>query len=374
MNEREIAEIRRRMRPDKNNIGRIRGCYVSENKSIISEFNQNLGMISMDESEELLSHLRRIFSGTIGRNLIDVSFSNQQVLDSEEHILLSKLRDSSLSDDNSVRAFFEKTISSLEIDGSYMILLANDKYDVFSKEDENSQEDSSRMFSYIVCAICPVKTAKSHLSYSISEKKFKNILRDSIINAPALGFMFPAFDSRCANIYEALFYTHDISQGHNEFTKRIFCTDMPKPAAEQTESIANIIENTIAENCDIGLVQAIQGQLIELATDHKNNKEDEPLLLSNSDVNTLLRFGGVDEKTATTFTEKIKEEFGNDTQIPPTNVLDTKKFEVKSDEITLRLKPEYSDLVSTRVIDGTKYIMIRADNDAVVNGIKITIK
>ena len=61
MNEREIAEIRRRMRPEKNNIGRIRGCYVNDNHNIISEFNQNFGLISSNESEEVLSISERFF-------------------------------------------------------------------------------------------------------------------------------------------------------------------------------------------------------------------------------------------------------------------------------------------------------------------------
>ena len=34
MNEKEIGEIRRRFRPDKNNISRIRGCYVNEKKKL----------------------------------------------------------------------------------------------------------------------------------------------------------------------------------------------------------------------------------------------------------------------------------------------------------------------------------------------------
>ena len=59
MNDREIAEIRRRMRPDKNSIGRIRGCYVNDNHTIISEFDQMLGLISSNEAEEILSHLRK---------------------------------------------------------------------------------------------------------------------------------------------------------------------------------------------------------------------------------------------------------------------------------------------------------------------------
>ena len=46
MNEKDIAAIRRRFRPGKNAIGRVRGCYVNENKKIISEFDTMLGMIS----------------------------------------------------------------------------------------------------------------------------------------------------------------------------------------------------------------------------------------------------------------------------------------------------------------------------------------
>ena len=128
MNDKEIAEIRRRLRPEKNNISRLRGCYVNDKHSIISEFDQNFGLISSDESEEILSLIRRTLTGSIGRNLINISFTNDQVLNGEEYSLLIKLRDSSLSDSDSVRAFFEKVVASLDIDGSYFILLANDKY------------------------------------------------------------------------------------------------------------------------------------------------------------------------------------------------------------------------------------------------------
>ena len=136
MNERNIAEIRRRMRPEKNNIGRIRGCYVNDNHTIISEFNDMLGLISTNEVEEILSHLRKTLSGSIGRNLIQISFSNQQVLDSEEHKLLSSLRDSSLTNDETLHTFYEKVISSVNIEGGYFILIANDKYDIITYNEE----------------------------------------------------------------------------------------------------------------------------------------------------------------------------------------------------------------------------------------------
>ena len=40
MNEKEIAELRRRFRQDKSSITHVRGCYVNENREIISEFDQ----------------------------------------------------------------------------------------------------------------------------------------------------------------------------------------------------------------------------------------------------------------------------------------------------------------------------------------------
>ena len=374
MNDREISEIRRRMRPDKNNIGRIRGCYVNENKSIISEFNQMLGMISTDESEELISLLRKTLSGSLGRNLIDVSFSNQQVLESDEHKLLSDLRNSSLSNDNSVNKIYEKIIQSYDTESSYFILLANDKYDIFTYNADGEKNESPNVFSYIICAVCPIKNAKPSLGYSISDNKFKNITRDALVCAPEIGFMFPAFESKSANIYKSLFYTKDVSNSHEAFINTIFNTDIPKPASEQAANIAEILCSTIADDCSLELIQAVQGQLIELSDDHKNNKEEEPLKLSSKDMSSLLRCGGIAEETIAEFTNKFEDDFGTDAAIPPANVIDMKKFEVKTPEVTVKVSPECSQFVETRIIDGTKYLLIRADGDVEVNGIRINIQ
>ena len=39
----------------------------------------------------------------------------------------------------------------------------------------------------------------------------------------------------------------------------------------------------------------------------------------------------------------------------------------------IRVKPEYSDLVETRMIEGTRYILIRANEGVEVNGVSIQI-
>ena len=50
MNEKEIGEIRRRQRRDRSNMTAIYGCYVNENKEIITEFRQSTGMMPENEA------------------------------------------------------------------------------------------------------------------------------------------------------------------------------------------------------------------------------------------------------------------------------------------------------------------------------------
>lgn len=137
MTEKEIAEIRRRFNIDKTNISNIRGCYVNENKEIISEFDQFFGTVPREEAEEILAIIKKTLSGTLGKNLIDIEFSNQQVIDSDEHKLLMNLKNSELKDDEAVSEIYKHIIQSIDFEGKYLILLTCDKYDVpvYAKDD-----------------------------------------------------------------------------------------------------------------------------------------------------------------------------------------------------------------------------------------------
>ena len=103
MNEREISEIRRRFRPEKSNITHVRGCYVNEQREIITQFNQSLLITPQEEAEQILTVLKRTLSGTLNKNLLDITFTTQQVADSDEHRLLMALRDSSLEDETGMQ-------------------------------------------------------------------------------------------------------------------------------------------------------------------------------------------------------------------------------------------------------------------------------
>lgn len=374
MNEKEIAEIRRRFRPDKSNIARIRGCYVNDQREIVSEFSQSLISMSQEESEELLAILKKSLSGTIGKNLIDIEFATQQVLEGEEHRLLMALKNSSLDDDNAVQEFYGRVIQSLNMEGNYLILLAYDKYDVpYFAKDGKKQDDSSEVFSYFLCSICPVKLTKPALGYYVSENEFRNITADWVVSAPELGFMFPAFDDRSANIYNAVYYSRDITESHKEFVDAVFKSEIPMPAAAQKETFQSILGNTVADDCSFEVVQTVHDQLSEMIEEHKTNKEEDPLIISKKTVKGVLESCGVSQSHVTAFEEKYDTEFGANTEISPRNIIDTKQFEVRTPDVTIRVNPERSDLIETRVINGAKYILIRADEGVEVNGVNINI-
>ena len=58
MNQKELNEIRRRFRSDKNAITRVYGCYVNGNKEVISYLDSSLGLQSQEETEMYLNILK----------------------------------------------------------------------------------------------------------------------------------------------------------------------------------------------------------------------------------------------------------------------------------------------------------------------------
>lgn len=374
MTEKEIAEIRRRINIEKSNISTVRGCYVNENKQIISDFSQLLGTIPKDEAEGMLAIMKKTLSGQIGKNLIDIEFSTQQVIDSDEHKLLMELRDSELKNDEVAEKFYEQVVHSLDIEGKYLILLALDKYDVpaFSK-DEVRLEDTENIFRYFLCAICPVTQTKPALSYAVKEKELRNIKTDWIISNPELGFMFPAFDDRQANIYNAVYYIKKSSESYVDFTETIFNTDVPMPADTQKEVFNALIEETVSEDCDFEVMQTVHNQITELVEEYKTHKDEPPITISKNTVKTIFEYCSIPENKILEFENQYDKNFGENAKLNPKNIVDTKKFEVKTPDVTIKVNPDRLDLVKTQIIDGQKYILIRAEENVEVNGVDINI-
>ena len=375
MIDKEIGELRRHLRRDRSNMTNIFGCYVNDQKEIISQFEQSLGMMPENESEKYFALLKRTLSGTIGKNLIDISFKTSQVADSQEHKLLMGLRESRCKDEELRNQLCKKIIDTVTFDGNYLILMAGETYDVpFKSKDDSFQKDQSEeSYTFFICAVCPVKQTKANLHYVAEEKMFHDGAMNQMVSAPTLGFLFPAFDGRSTNIYNALMYSKDVKDGHEAFVESVFNINPPKCPADQKKSFEALLTTALGEECSMDVVQSVHNEIRERIEMHKEAKVAEPLMISKEDVKTVLSQCGVPEANVAKFSVDYDEAFGFEADLHPKNVIDNKKFEIKTPDVIIKVAPDRSDLIETRVIGGVKYILICADEAVEVNGVNIHI-
>lgn len=376
MNQKEIGEIRRRIRRDRSNMAAIYGCYVNTQKEIISEFKLGTGTMPENEAEKYFGMLKRVLSGSIGKNLIDITFKTSQVQNSAEHKLLMQLRETQLKDEEIRLTFYKKVMESLNFQDSYLILLGSESYDVpFKSKDDTIQSDGSEeVYTYVICAVCPVKLAKTTLNYNAEDKVFHEGGVKQVVSVPELGFLFPAFDNRSTNIYNALYYTHSPKENHEGFVEAIFHTSVPQPAEEQRKSFEALLSRTLEDACSLDVVQTVHEQLCQSIELHKESKVAEPLLITKEQVKDSLNLCGVPEKNVAKFSVEYDTVFGADAELHPKNIINNKRLEITTPDVSIKVSPERSDLVQTRVIGGVKYILIYADENVEVNGVPIFIE
>jgi hypothetical protein len=375
MNEKENSELRRHTRRDRSNMNAIYGCFVNSQKTILSQFRLSTGTMSENEADKYFAFMKKILSGGVGRNLIDISFSASQVMDSPEHKLLMTLRESALADEDALSHLYQKIIDSVTGDDSYLILVGCDAYDVpFKNKNDDSDDDrAEETYRYLLCGVCPVKDSKPSLTYDAQERVFHDGGIKQLLSAPTVGFLFPSFDDRTTNLYHAQLYTKDIGDNHEDLVKALFDTEPVMAAKDQKRSFEALLETALEEECSMGVVQAVQTELTQLIAMHKESKVAEPLKVGKEQVKAVLAANGVSEDKVAKFSLEYDETFGFEAELHPRNVIDHKRFQVKTPEVTIQVSPESSHLVKTRVIDGVKYILIAADENVEVNGVGVSL-
>lgn len=375
MNTKDLSELKRRFRPESNNITCIRGCYVNGKREIISTFNQSLITLPQEEAEKYLALFRRTLTGVPGKNLLDIGFTPGQMLDGREHKLLMALKDSALSDDAAVQALYEKIIESLEMDGNYLILLMHDAYDVpyIAKDEQKVDDASETVYSYVLCSVCPVKLTKPALRYDAQENEFHARDLEWVVASPELGFLFPAFEDRCANVAQALYCLRDAGGDYGALTEALFGATPPMPADRQKEAFQSALTEALGETLKLDVVQAMHEELCMRIEEQKTDKEAPAPTVSPREMRMVLETCGVPEPRVAAFEEKYEEAFGKGADVSAVNIVDTKAFAVRAPGVLIKVDPEKRDLVETRVIDGCKYILIRVDEDVQVDGVNINI-
>jgi len=371
MTKKEISEIKRLYTPSNCSITRICGCYVDGEKSKKTEMKEAFLSLPEDDMFKYFDILRKSLSGTLGKNLLNLEFPLDTEMEGGPQEFLLRLRSSKLQDEELLESFYDRVIETYDYMGNYLILLVHDAYDIPGKTSDGlSMDDASdEVYSYILCCICPVDLSKPGLSYNEVQNTFQNRVRDWVVRMPELGFLFPAFNDRAADIHSTLYYSRDADDLHDSLIEQLLGCPLPLAAEYQKESFQAIIEKTLDDDCYYETVRTIHENLSEMLEEHKD--EPEPLMLDKYQVKSLLQASGVEDEKLQDFDRCFEETAGERAAILASNVVNTRAFEVKTPDIIIKVNPDRTDLVQTRVIDGRQCLVIEIDGSIEVNGIVV---
>ena len=390
MNQRDFAEIKRRLSAEHRCPTVIRGLYLTPDGETISSFTEDVRTLPEDALEKYMALFKKALSGTYGQNLLPISFGAAAAEADPAHERLMALCRTALRDEATVESFRQAVVDAIrakrEADAqsvdaarsadSYLVLMLHDSYDVpyRTRNDEMDADRGSEVFSWILCCVCPVRQQKPVLSWDSAAGSFRVQEALWAAGTPEIGFMFPAFEERAADIYTAIFYTRNTSDPHDAFVRSVFSTSISMPADEQKQTFSDMLTSALEEECSMDVVQAVHGKVSGLLKQQKEDKHAEPLQMTGRDVKEMLEECGVSEERSAAFEREYSEVFGSHAELPAVNMVSPREFRVSTPNVSIKVNPEHSDLIQTRMIDGQRYILILADGEVEVNGVNVHIE
>lgn len=373
MNKKEINEIKKQFTPERCTITRICGCYVDGDKNKKTELAQTFLTLTEEENFKYFSIFKSTLSGTIGKNLYNMEFPNEQEAEGGTQEFLMRLKNSKLENNEIVEEFYDKVISTYNYGENYYIILVYGVYDVPGQTSDGieNEDASDYVYDYVLCSICPVKLTEAGLCYNEKTNNIESRIRDWLVAAPVHGFLFPAFNDRSTDVHGLLYYTKNSELMQEDFIDQTLGCATPLSYKAQQETFQDIIENSLGEQCDFKTVKTIHENLNEYVEARKD--APEPPELDKMEMRKLLEDSGVKTEIIATFDEEFDTIVSNEDKpkFTASTVASTKSFDIKMPDVVIKVKPERTDLVETKMIDGRQYIVIEVNDSVEVNGINI---
>ena len=139
---------------------------------------------------------------------------------------------------------------------------------------------------------------------------------------------------------------------------------------EQRQLFETALTDALEEEYSYAVAQTVHEQLRERIEQHREEKDPEPLSLTAGEIGEMLRSSGVSGEKVETFTRECSEQFGENAALHPDNLIDSRRFEIRTADVQLTVDPERSYLIETRIIDGRPYLLIPAEG-VEVNGVAV---
>ncbi|HKK95088.1 MAG TPA: DUF4317 domain-containing protein [Anaerovoracaceae bacterium] len=299
MTKKDMMELRRRFTKEDCTFTKMVGCYVNSEKEKILSFSENFLNLEKSEFNKYLDIAKKTTGGKIGNNLLKLGFKTQEKIEESSQRLLLGIRDSGLKDKELLNCLYDLIIENYDYSGNYLILLYHDVYDVIAKTSDNiKMDDSSELYEYVICSICPVELSKPGLGYIKEENRIGNRIRDWVVKAPDNGFIYPVFNDRSSDINSIMYFTRNIKSPKTKFMENGLGCISKLTNEEEKVSFQNILKDTLGKENDV-IINDINNRLKDIT------EFEEPIELDN----TLLKDVLVESKVPEEFIPKIEADY-----------------------------------------------------------------
>ena len=372
MNKKEISEIKKLFTTTHCAVTRICGCYVDAEKNQKTKLKEAFLSLPEEEMFKYFNIFRKSLSGTLGKNLVQMEFPLEQEASGGTQEFLLQLRNSQLRDDALIEEFYQKVIENYIDPENYYIILIHGAYDIPARASDNLEMDdaSDYVYEFLLCSICPVKLSKPGLHYNADANTIENLIQDWIVEAPDIGFLFPAFTDRNTDIHNLMYYSKKPDVIQTDIINNLLGCRIPLSAKTQKETFQTIIEETLDNTCDFETVMAIQENLNEMIEERK--EDPEPLTLDKYEVKRLLADSGVENEKLEEFDDLYASVVSDEQAgFVASNVASTRSYEIRTPDVIIKVSPDKAQLIDSKVIDGIPYLMIQATDQVEINGIAV---
>ena len=398
-------------------IKKMAGCYVNAEKEKVKTFCESFHHIPEEEMYKYLEIFRKTLSGTPGKNLLDMQFQGK--VEEKGKNLLDAVRASDLEDEAVLDSFYDSVIASYDYVGNYLILLINQAYDVPGMTTDGIEMDdaSDEVYNYILCCICPMKLTRPGLGYDDDLRQIHTMKQLFAVELPDIGFLYPAFNERSADDGALLYYCKRADVLQDLLLQKVLDVSMTLPAKQQKTGFNEFVTDILGEESSFETVLSIQENLNDTIKSIKNETEGEAVYLDKTAVKNVFEKSGVSGEKLADFDKKFDDQFdlkkireqeirknmlGKKEQDEESetseeveasienspyltnlaevrveeklfadNVAPVKNFEIKTQDMILKINSKHTDIVDTRIIDGKKYLLIELSDDLTVNGIPV---
>ena len=177
---------------------------------------------------------------------------------------------------------------------------------------------------------------------------------------PTQGFLYPAFTDRHGDPEHIWYYSKVPDKPDAGLITQTLRCGMPSTPKEQKEAFW---EGLNAADGKVSLEQAKDiyhylGRIREIKAESNNR------ILKGAELENVLKSIGIDPELAA---EKTKD--CDAAEIDADNTVSTKTFEIGLPDAHVTVSADRTDLVTLEMINGERYIMVKADGDINANGI-----